>query len=134
MSLDGSEIRGARNGSLERLEVLKTEDRVHCRECLRHSRPSESYDSCGRMLQGITDEVWKEAKQRISSRLIMYVPVPKGADAVGYLQNRPNSKKEKVTWIARTSTLAERSWSAPSLTSNIKSAMREQGDTQTYME
>ena len=142
VSLDGSEIHAARNGNLERHEVFKIVDRVQCRNWLRHSRPRETYCGCGRMLQGITDEVWKQAEQRISSRFIVYAlgfydlafTVPRRTDAMGNLQNRPNSKKEYITWIARTGTLAERSWSAPSLTSNIKSTMHEQVDTYTDMQ
>ena len=57
VSLDESDIHAARNDNLERHEVLKVEDRMRCRKCLRYSRPGETYCGCGRMLKGTIDEV-----------------------------------------------------------------------------
>ena len=39
-----------------------------------------------------------------------------------------------MTWIPRTSTIAERPWSVIALTSNAKRGMHEQGYTQSDME
>ena len=79
----------------------------------------------------------KQAEQRLSSRIIMYVPdndevalknTP-GADAMEKLKNRKQSKKQKISWesnmflgIPRTSTLAYRSWSLLSRTRRIQCA------------
>ena len=109
-------IHAEHNGNMERHEVSKIEDRVQCRRCPRNSRPGETLCGCGRVLQGITEEVRKQAEQRISSRLIMYVP------GMEHLKTRKNSEEQKMTQIPRTSTVAERSWSATSMTSNIENA------------
>ena len=94
---DDSEIHAEQNGNLERHEISKIEDRVRCRRFLRYSRPSETFSRCGRMLQGTTDQVEKQAEQRISSRCIKYVPghdsakkKTQRADAMGNLKNREN--------------------------------------------
>ena len=43
-----------------------------CQRCQRCQRLGETLFGCGYMLQGITEEVKKQAEQRISSRFIMY--------------------------------------------------------------
>ena len=48
------------------------EDRVQCQICLGYHRPGEACSICGHMLQRITEEVKKQAEQRIRSRFIMY--------------------------------------------------------------
>ena len=68
-----SEIRDEQTATLERHEMSKMEDRVQCPKWCRYSRPVETCCGCGRMLQGLTKEVKKQAEQRISSRFIMYV-------------------------------------------------------------
>ena len=42
--------------------------------CHRYSRAGEACCGCGRTLQGITGEIWKQAEHRIGTRFIMYVP------------------------------------------------------------
>ena len=42
--------------------------------CFKYQRQGETFCSCGSIPQGITEEVKKQAEQRINSRLIMYVP------------------------------------------------------------
>ena len=42
--------------------------------CFKYQRPGETCRTCGRILDGITEEVKKQAEQRINSRFIMYVP------------------------------------------------------------
>ena len=39
-----------------------------CLRCLRYWRPGETFCGCGRVVQGITEEVKKQGEQRISSR------------------------------------------------------------------
>ena len=101
VSLNDLEIHAEGNDNLERHEVSKIEDRVQCQKCLRYSRPGESSCGCGRMLQGIMDEVMKQAEQGIQS--IHHVrcwhsrfsieEYPKGADAMENLKNRKNSNE-----------------------------------------
>ena len=63
----------------------------------------DTRDPAKHVTQGITEEVKKQAEQRISGRFIMCVPgvhvtienIPKGVDAVENLQNRKNSKRAK---------------------------------------
>ena len=43
-------------------------------KCPSYSRAGDTYCGCGRMVQGITDEVGNQTEQRIGSRFIMYVP------------------------------------------------------------
>ena len=43
-----------------------------------NSTPGETFCGCGRMLQGLTNEVQNQAEQRVSSRFIMHVPVIHG--------------------------------------------------------
>ena len=45
-----------------------------CQICITHHRPGETFCTCGRMLQGITEEDKKQAEQRIKNRFTMYVP------------------------------------------------------------
>ena len=74
------------------------------------------------MLQGIAEEVNKQADQRISSRVITYVPdihdLALNTQRVGAMKvqknRKKNSKEIKTTAISRRSTIAERSWSATS--------------------
>ena len=55
------------------------------------------------MPQSITEEVKKQAEQRISSRIIVYVrdihdlaqKIPNGVDAMGICRNFKNSKEQK---------------------------------------
>ena len=75
VSHDVSEVHAKQNGNLERHEVSKIEDRVQCQRCQRYQRPGETFCGCGRMLQGITEEVKKQAEQRISSRPTTHVLV-----------------------------------------------------------
>ena len=49
-------------------------------------------------------------------------------------ESKKNSKQQKITWTPRTSTIAERPWSAISMMSNIKKRTHEQGYTETDME
>ena len=63
-----------KTATLERHEVLKIEDRVQCRMCFAHQRQGETCCIGGIILQGITEEVKKQAEQRINCRFIMYVP------------------------------------------------------------
>ena len=68
-----------------------------------YSRPSETFCSCGSILKGMTEEVKKEAGQRINSRIIMYVFVLQnialkncilqGVDDMENLQNHKKLKK-----------------------------------------
>ena len=83
------------------------------------------------MLQGITEEVKKQADQRIHSRIIMYVPgvddlVVKNAQRGRRSGTSAKSHKLKRARDClnspRKNTTAERSWSATSRTSNIKCA------------
>ena len=62
-----SEIHAEQSGNLERHEVSTIDDRVRCRRCPRYQGPSQSVCDSGRMLQGITEEVKKQAEERISS-------------------------------------------------------------------
>ena len=59
VSPNDSEIHAARHGKLERREVSKIEDGVRCP---RYSRRSETFFGWGRMSQGITNEVRKQAE------------------------------------------------------------------------
>ena len=94
-----------------------------------------------RVLQGITEEVKKQAEQRISGRFIMCVPgvhvsienIPKGVHTVENLQNRKNSKRAKVYLDSaqklNCGTIAEGHFNE-----QYRTRMREQGYTQTLME
>ena len=73
VSRRGSETHALQNGNLERLEVFKIEDRVQCQVCFKYQRPGATFCTCGSMLQGISEEVTKQAEQRINSRFIKYV-------------------------------------------------------------
>ena len=66
-------IHAEQNDNLERHETSKIEDRVQSLKHLRYRRPGEQHCGCGRVLHGITEEVKKQAEQRVSSRFIMYV-------------------------------------------------------------
>ena len=73
VSDEHSEIHVEPNENLERHDVSKIEDRVQCQICLRYQRTGETFCTCGRMAQGLTEEAKKQAEQRISSPFIMYV-------------------------------------------------------------
>ena len=49
-------------------------DCAHSHSCFKYRRPGETFCSCGSILQGITAEVTKQARQRINDRFIMCVP------------------------------------------------------------
>ena len=93
---DDSETHVGTNGNLEH-EVSKARCRVQCRRCLRSSRQGETYCGCDRMLQDLTDVVQKQAEQRISSRIIMYVPdihdLALNTQWVGAMKVQKNRKK-----------------------------------------
>ena len=58
-NVDYSENHAPQNGKLGRDEIPKIQDRVQCRTCFKYQRPGETLGTCGRMLQGITEEVKK---------------------------------------------------------------------------
>ena len=101
VSFTDSESHAEQNGNLERHEVSKIEDRVQCRRCLRYQRPGETFCGCGRMLQGITDEVKKQAEQRSSSRYIMYVPGIHDIALKNTQRSRRNGKSEESQKLQR---------------------------------
>ena len=61
-------------GNLERHEVSKIEDRVQCQKCFKYQRPGETFVLVNACYKAFTEEVKKQAEQRISSRFIMRVP------------------------------------------------------------
>ena len=73
VSHNDSEIHAEQNGNLKRHEISKIEGRVQCRRCLRYSRPGETFLRLWTYVASTTDEIKKQADQRISSRFIMYV-------------------------------------------------------------
>ena len=91
VTYNDSENHAEEKCNLERHAVSLIEDRVQCPKCLRYWRPGETFCGCGLLLQGITDELKKQAEQRINSRYIMYVPDihdrSKGADAMENLMS-----------------------------------------------
>ena len=103
VSFTDSESHAEQNGNLERHEVSKIEERVQCRRCLRYQRPRETFCGCDFcLLQGIIDEVKKQAEQRSSSRYIMYVP---GIHDIAL----KNTQKEPALWKIRTITKTPKS-------------------------
>ena len=95
-----SETHALRDGNLERHEVSKTEDRVRWPMCFKYQGPGETFWTCGRKLHGITQEVKKQAEQRMNSRFIMYTSwhwrIPKGVDVKETLQNHTKKKLQKA--------------------------------------
>ena len=95
--------------------------------------------TCGSMLQGITEEIKKQAEQRINSRFIMYVPgvhnvalknTQKGVDAMEKsAESRKLQKSKRLTWIPRRSTIADRQWNATSKKKKIKGAWKRYAET-----
>ena len=136
-----SETRAPQNCNLERHEVSKIADRVRCQFCFTYQRPRDNFFSCGSTLQGITEEVKKQAEQRISSRFIMYVfgfhnlplkNTQRGRRYGNSAESHINSRKQEITWISQRNTITERSWSA-SREKAVPHA-HEQGYTQSDME
>ena len=83
------------------------------------------------MVQGIAEELKKQAEQRISSRFIMYVLDIHDSGVRNTLRVRRFGKSaasqkriraRRITWIPRRSTIAQRSRSSTSTTSNMKCA------------
>ena len=66
---EDSENHAPQNGHSERHEFFK--DRVLCQICFKYQRPGETFCTCGSILRGITEEVKKQAEQRINSQFIM---------------------------------------------------------------
>ena len=125
-----SESHALQNGNLERHEVSKIEDRVHCQICFKYLKASETFCTCARMLQGVTEEVKKQAEQRVNSRFITYVPgihnsalknTQRGG-RWGKSEESQKSKEQKIACIPRRSVVAERSRGGTSRTSSIKCA------------
>ena len=104
----------------------------------RYSRPGETFCCCGRMLQGITDEVKKQAEQRIS-RYIMWVSgihdlvlkILTGSDAMDNLKNA-----QKLKWTENYSAHQHNCGAIVDSYLNdeqYQNGMQEQGYTQTKM-
>ena len=130
--------------------------------CFQYQRPVRHVCFWCSMLQGMTEEVKKQAEQRTKRRFIMdvlgihnlalfscfiachaapcaYVSWTKKkeyskAGVMETLQNHENSRKLEITWIPRISIIEERSWSATSRTSSIKCACTNKGYAQSGME